>query len=78
MLLAGMPYLPRFVVVGAVCAGLLGAVGGLVLGLIAYPPTAAFAAVEIGLPAVLAGALVGLTIGSLALAIRKIAHRERS
>ena len=46
-----MPIVPRFTVVGFGAAFLLGALMGLVVGLIAYPPTAWFAIFELGVPA---------------------------
>jgi|GEM_PF-6242193 len=45
----------------AIC-GALGLVTGLVIGLFAYVPTAWAAAVEIGIPATVVGALLGLAI----------------
>jgi hypothetical protein len=44
----------------------LGGVVGLVVGLVAYPPTAWFAIVEVGLPAGVLGAVLGLAAGSIA------------
>jgi hypothetical protein len=45
--------------------GLLGAVVGLVVGLIVYAPTAPFAVLELGIPATLVGGLVGFLAGGL-------------
>ena len=69
--LASMPRLGRFVVVGSVCAGAVGAVVGLVVGLRVYPPTAWFAIFELGIPAAVAGALLGLASG---LSVERIQH----
>ena len=52
-----------FVVRGTATGALLGALAGLILGVIANPPTAWFATIEIGLPAAIAGAAIGLVIG---------------
>ena len=52
-----------FVVRGTAIGGLVGATVGLILGLIAYPPTAWFAIIEVGLPAAVVGAAVGLLSG---------------
>jgi hypothetical protein len=57
---------------GAVSAGILGGVVGLVVGLHAYPATAWFAVMEVGLPASILGALLGLTAGAIALAARRL------
>ena len=45
----------------AIC-GALGLVTGLVIGLVAYLPTAWASAFEIGIPATMVGALLGLAI----------------
>ncbi|HET6794215.1 MAG TPA: hypothetical protein VFH45_07230 [Acidimicrobiales bacterium] len=50
---------------GAVVLGGVGVVAGLVVGLFAYAPTAPFAAVEMGLPALMLGALLGALVGTL-------------
>ena len=50
------------VVVGAVLAGSIGCVVGLILGLRSYPATAWFAVIEVGLPAATAGAVVGFGV----------------
>ena len=63
----------RLVMRGTAVGALLGAVVGLILGLIANPPTAWFATIEIGLPAAVAGAGIGLVVG----VIVTIRHRIR-
>lgn len=65
-----------FVVRGAAISALLGAAVGLVLGLIANPPTAWFAVLEIGLPAAVAGAGIGLVFG-LIVTIRRRVRMQR-
>ena len=72
---ARLPLLPRAMVVGAVSAGLVGAIVGLLVGLAAYPPTAAFAVFELGVPATVAGAVVGFLIGVIVLLVRLIRRR---
>jgi hypothetical protein len=66
-----LPVLPRSVVAGAVCAGVLGCVAGLVIGLLVYPPTAWFAVFELGIPAAIGGGVLGLIAGSVVLAVRR-------
>jgi hypothetical protein len=65
------PLISRWVVIGAVAAGVLGGVAGLVVGLMVYPPTAGFAVFELGVPASILGALVGFVCGGVAFAIRR-------
>ena len=65
-----LPVLQRSALAGTVCGGVLGGVAGLVLGLLAYPPTAWFAVFELGIPAALAGGILGLIAGSVVLAVR--------
>jgi hypothetical protein len=72
-----LPVLPRSAVAGAVCAGALGCAAGLVLGLRAYPPTAWFAVFEVGIPAAMAGGIVGLVAGSVVLAVRRLGDTGR-
>lgn len=69
--LAQMPLLGRFVLVGTILAGTVGGVVGLVVGLRVYPPTAWFAIFELGVPAAIVGALLGLASG---LSVRKLRH----
>jgi uncharacterized membrane-anchored protein len=71
--LRGLPMLARWASIAAIACGVSGGVAGLVIGLFGYAPTAFFAAVELGLPAVFAGALVGLVAGI----IMKTARRMR-
>lgn len=73
--LAQLPFLGRFVLGGMLLAGVLGGVVGLIVGLRAYPPTAWFAVFELGIPASVVGALLGLATG---LSVRGIRHPHRS
>ena len=61
----------RFLVIGAVAAGIPGCIAGLTIGLFVYAPTAWFATFELGIPSALAGALLGLTAGSVVVAVHK-------
>jgi membrane associated rhomboid family serine protease len=61
-LLGELPVLLRYPAVGAAALGLIGGVVGLVLGLRAYAPTAWAAVFEVGIPAALIGALLGLVV----------------
>jgi hypothetical protein len=63
--------LSRWAAIGAVSAGLLGGVVGLVVGLRVHPPTAWFAIFEVGIPASILGGLVGLASGAIAYAVRR-------
>jgi riboflavin transporter FmnP len=67
----------RWVVVGAVSVGILGGIVGLIVGLLAYAPTAPFAVVELGLPATLAGGLLGLMAGLVVAAGRRVTQGYR-
>jgi len=49
--------------IGAVVLAIAGGIVGLVLGVTAYPPTAWFAVIEVGLPATIVGGLLGLAAG---------------
>jgi hypothetical protein len=68
-----LPLVPRLAVIGAGVLGLVGGCVGLVLGLIAYPPTAWFAVVEVAVPSALLGAVLGLVAG----VVVTLAHRSR-
>jgi hypothetical protein len=69
--LAQTPRLDRFVLVGMVVAGAIGGVVGLVVGLHVYPPTAWFAVFELGVPASVVGAVLGLASGVAARLFRR-------
>jgi hypothetical protein len=73
--LAQMPLLGRFVLAGMVLAGGVGGLVGLIVGLRVYPATAWFAVFELGVPAAVVGALLGLASG---LSVRMIRHPHRS
>jgi hypothetical protein len=62
----------RLAIVGAASAGVIGAIAGLVVGLLAYPPTAWFAVFELGVPAAIAGAMTGFVAGLIVMAGRRI------
>ncbi|MFZ2056630.1 MAG: hypothetical protein WAV54_04395 [Acidimicrobiales bacterium] len=70
--LRGLPLPGRCAVVGAASVGMIGAVVGLVIGLIVYAPTALFAVVELGLPAAIVGGLIGLSTGVVVIAGQQI------
>jgi ABC-type uncharacterized transport system permease subunit len=72
-----MPFVLRCAFIGTVAMGLVGAVAGLISGLIAYPPTAWFAVFEAGIPAGIVGGILGFVVGLLAAACRG-AHRRWS
>jgi len=67
----------RCAVVGAFCLGVLGAAVGLVVGLVVYAPTSPFAAVEVGLPAGVVGAVGGAAVGAALIGVRRL-HSGRS
>ena len=70
--LRGLPLPGRWAVIGAASVGMIGAVVGLVIGLIVYAPTALFAVLELGLPAAIIGGLIGLSTGVIVMAGRLI------
>jgi hypothetical protein len=72
----GLPVVPRHAAVGALLLGGAGAVAGLVVGLLAYPPTAVVAIFEVGVPAAVVGALLGSVSGCFALFYRRV-HQWR-
>ncbi|MFL6158955.1 MAG: hypothetical protein ACJ72D_22940 [Marmoricola sp.] len=52
-------------VIGSGVLGVLGVLVGLAIGLAVYPPTVWAAMVEVGLPAAVLGALVGVVVGAV-------------
>ena len=73
--LRGLTVPARWATVGAACAGMIGAVTGLVIGLFTYAPTAPFAAVE--LPAAIVGGVVGLVAGAVMAVARSSLRNDR-
>lgn len=72
--LVAKPVVPRFAIVGLAVAGIIGGVVGLVLGLRAHPATAWFAVLEVGVPAAIAGAVLGALAGLVTVAMQKTIH----
>lgn len=64
-----LPSPARQAVGGALILGVVGALAGLILGLIAYPPTAWAAVFEIGIPALALGLIGGLIVGLITRAV---------
>lgn len=63
--------------VGAMLAGGIGAIAGLVIGLHVRAATAWFAVFELGVPATAAGAVVGFVSGCCASVAAEASHRTR-
>jgi hypothetical protein len=72
--LRGLPMLARWASISAVAFGVSGGIVGLVVGLFVYAPTAPFAAVELGFPALFVGAVAGLVAGMI---IKMARHIKR-
>lgn len=70
--LVAVPIVPRFAIVGSTLAGVIGCVVGLIVGLRVYAPTAWFATLELGVPSAVAGAVLGLILGSMAALVRMV------
>ena len=70
--LRGLPLPGWWAVIGAASVGMIGAVVGLVIGLIVHAPTALFAVLELGLPAAIVGGVIGLSTGVIVMAGRRI------
>ena len=66
----------RWTLICAAVGGGLGVVAGVIVGLFAYPPTALFAGIEIGIPATLLGAVLGITAAGMATAGRRLGGRR--
>ena len=75
--LRGLPLPGRWALIGAASLGVIGAVVGLVVGLIVYAPTAPFAVFEIGLPAAIAGGVIGTGAGVIVIASRRVKQSRR-
>ena len=65
-----------FAVVGAAAAGGIGIVVGAIVGLFVYAPTAAFAAVELGIPSAALGATIGAAVGVIGMLHRRAVRRR--
>jgi hypothetical protein len=66
----------RWAVVSASSVGVVGAIVGLVIGLLTYAPTAPFALVELGLPAALAGGVLGLVASLVVMVGRRMKRSD--
>lgn len=66
-----LPQPGRWAAFGAILAGIVGAITGLIIGLFVHPPTALFALFELGLPASILGGFVGLLLGSIVTVARR-------
>jgi hypothetical protein len=71
-----LPLPTRCGVIGGALLGGIGLVLGFVIGLFVYAPTAAFAALELGIPATVVGEVVGFTVGGLVALGRRMKQRE--
>lgn len=71
-----MPIPPRWTATGASVLGTLGGIAGLIIGLDVHPPTAWAAIVELGLPAALVGAVVGIVIDLMVMVSRRLRRRS--
>jgi hypothetical protein len=69
--LSDEPIPARFAIIGGGVLGIAGGIAGLISGLFAYPPTAWFAAAEVGMPAAMLGGLAGLLVGFVVQAVRR-------
>ncbi len=65
--IAELPLVVRWSVRSGLVLGTIGAVVGLLVGLGAYPPTAWFAVLEVGIPAFVVGTLLGAVAGTATL-----------
>lgn len=62
----------RWMVIGAAAACAIGGFAGLLIGLSVHPATAWFAVFELGVPAGVAGGVVGLFAGLLVAGARRL------
>jgi ABC-type uncharacterized transport system permease subunit len=65
-ILSSEPSATGYARVGAILAGSIGAVVGLIVGLNVYAATAWFAVFELGIPAAVVGGLLGFVAGTIA------------
>ena len=72
--IAELPLVLRWSVRSGLVFGMVGAVVGLLLGLAAYPATAWFAVLEVGIPGFVVGMLLGAAAGFVTLAARRLAR----
>ena len=75
--LRGLPFPVRLAVAGAALLGSLGGIAGLVVGLRVHASTAWAATFEVGVPAAVLGAMLGLAFGSVAAVSRRWHHPFR-
>jgi hypothetical protein len=61
----------RAALIGLVVVGGIGAIAGLVIGVIVHPATAVFAMAELGLPSAVVGAALGLLVGTAISLVRR-------
>jgi hypothetical protein len=73
--LGELPLVPRAVTIGAGFLGVAGGIVGLVVGLFTYAPTAPVAMLELGLPATLAGGVLGTIAGLIGVATQRLTRR---
>jgi hypothetical protein len=74
--LGRMHVVPRWTARGMVTLAVLGAIGGLIIGLANYPQTAWFALFEGAALAGVAGGLAGFVLGMLAWLAEQASHRR--
>ncbi|MEO9324416.1 hypothetical protein ABFT23_13055 [Nocardioides sp. C4-1] len=74
---AGLPVVVRWAMRCGVVLGAVGALAGLVIGLVVHPPTAWFAVLELGVPAFVLGAALGAVVGALAAVVGRRGGRRR-
>ena len=74
--ISGRPLALLGAAVGGCSVGALGAIAGLVVGLIYYPPTAWAAMLELGMPAAALGSFFGLLVGAVLDSTRRLCRRR--
>ena len=76
--LRALPLILRWAAIGAILAGVVGGIVGLVVGLLVHPATAWFAVFELGIPASILGAILGLASGAIANVVQWTVRRARA